>query len=155
LLGADSPGEDDSCEGAASCAGAASWLGADSCAGADSCEGCDSCEACDSGTACGARVGGVTDSAEPEDPAPDEDLLDWLELPACFEVPVFEVLPGNALAATSANRPVSATLTAISQRFARCIRFRAASLVWGCSRISIRVVLGSDIAQWWWKSLAA
>jgi hypothetical protein len=97
----------------------------------------------------------VTDSPEPEDPAPDEDRLDWLELPACFDVPVFAVLPGKALAATSANRPVSATLTAISQRFARCRRFSAASLVWGCSRISIRVDLRSDIDQWWWTSLAA
>ena len=37
----------------------------------------------------------MTDSAEPDDPAPDEDLLDWLELPACFEVPVFELFAGK------------------------------------------------------------
>jgi hypothetical protein len=38
-----------------------------------------------------------------------------------------ELEPGNALAATSESTAVRATLPAISQRFARCSRFIAAS----------------------------
>jgi len=42
------------------------------------------------------------------------------------------VLPGKALAATSANTPVSVTEPATSQRFARLNRRRAASLAFVC-----------------------
>jgi hypothetical protein len=53
-------------------------------------------------------------------------------LPWRFDVD-FTVRPGNALAAISANRPVSAMLHAIAQRFTRRRRRRAASraCVWG------------------------
>jgi hypothetical protein len=134
----------DSCvgTGAVSCAGADSWLGADSCAGADSwlgadsglgedsCEGADSCEG-DSAVGVGSGVvlargtwaGGWIDW---------EDALELWCLSACEREPVvpaaFAVLPGKALAATSANTPVSATEPAASQRLARLSLRRAASL---------------------------
>jgi hypothetical protein len=53
----------------------------------------------------------------------------------------FTVLPGKALAATSANTAVNATEPANSQRLTRLNLRRAASLV---------LVGLIGIAQWWW-----
>jgi hypothetical protein len=52
------------------------------------------------------------------------------------------VLPGKALAAASANSPVSTTLPAMSQRFSRLSSRSAASRVW--------VVWIAILIQWWW-----
>jgi len=92
----------------------------DSCAGADSsrawldsCAGADSWEDGDSAAACGAWAGGrrtpVVVLLEPV-------LEALVERPLLLDEVDVSFLPGNALAATSARTPVSATLPARSQR---------------------------------------
>lgn len=91
-----------------------SWEGLDSCAGCDPCDGLDSCVGADSVVACGACEGGRS-GAGPSVVVVEE----WPVVPVCEAVlALAELRPGNALAANSANTPVSATLPAISQRLA-------------------------------------
>ena len=93
-------------------------------------------------SASGARSGALTESGEPavdeeedeEDEDEDDEDKDEDEeagSPArAARALVVVLLPGNALAAASANTPVRTTLPAISQRLARCSRRRAASRAW-------------------------
>lgn len=122
----------DSCVGADSC-GVASLDGADSCAGAASrdvsCAGAD-CAADDSPVPSVAALGAWAGAFSALEELVDE-LLDWaffaLTVPVLAEALI--VFPGNALAATSVNSPVRATLPAISQRLALVSLRRAASRV--------------------------
>jgi hypothetical protein len=68
---------------------------------------------------------------------PEERWPAELEFVLLLAATALALLPGNVAAATSANTPVSATLPAMSQRFARFSRWRAASLV--CLDITVSV----------------
>jgi hypothetical protein len=122
-----SAGADSWLGGGALSAGAPSWLGAGSGVGVGaSLRGAaDSEDSLDG--ACGGGCTWRADPPEPaEEPPPRERVAEAPDL--------FSVRPGKALAATSANTPVSATDPAINQRLTRFRRCNAASLALAAAR---------------------